>query len=409
MAKIPRIAEKGFVVTSLLLSTTPFTTVIGGSASSPAASVDNSSVRFIWFGLYVVVFLLIFALRKTAIKLGARNKLIWVLIAIALFSTFWSTVPAFTLRRSIALAITTLFGLYIATRYSLEEQLRLLAWALGIASILSLLFAICIPSYGIGLTGAWQGIYNQKNVLARLMVLSSIVFLLLAISARRYRWMGWAMFGLSASLMVLSQSKTSLVNLITLLVLLNVYKILRLHYSRAIPVLIFCIMVLGSIVGLLWSNSEILLSSLGKDATLTGRTELWSTLIEVIWQSPILGYGYSGFWTSDPYGPAAQVRKAVEWGVNNAHNGFLTICIELGLLGLLVYVLGFLILSVRSIQWIRLTKTAVGFWPLTYVAFTFLFNQTESSLISENSIFWIIYTALCFSIPVQHVQASKSI
>lgn len=396
MTKIPRFVEKGFVVSTLLVSTGTLTHLRGNDPGVIGRTTDPL-LQGIWFGVYGLTLLLLLALRKNAVKVFARDKFSWLLVGLAVFSVVWSTVPDLTLRRSVALVGTNLFGIYLATRYRLDEQLQLLAWTLGIGAVLSLVVTVAVPSYGIELSGAWRGIYAQKNIMARLMVLSAMVFLLLALKSHRYRWGAWAMFCLSAALMLLSASKGALVNLITLLVLLILYRALRLHFTQAIPVLIVAILTLGGIADLISSNSEILLKSLGKDPTLTGRTDLWDAVSEMIWKRPILGYGYGGFWTSGEDGPAAYVWNIVNWKPAHAHNGFLNLCLDLGLLGLAVFIFGYLLNTMRAVSCVRSTKTPEGFWPLIYMSFIFLYNQAESSLLGQNDFFWILYTAVSFS------------
>lgn len=408
MAKIPRFVEKGFVVSALLISSGALTR-LRGSDPGMAGRMSDSLLQILWFGIYAFTLLLLFVLRKRAIKVVAQDKILWVLVGIALCSALWSSLPEVTLRRSIALVGTNLLGIYLATRYSLDEQLRLLAWTLGIAAILSLVVAIGVPSYAIETSGAWRGIYAQKNILARLMVVSATVFLLLALSSHKRRWFTWVMFGLSAGLTLLSASKTALVNLITILVLFILYRPLRLQYNLAIPLLIFGILAIGGVANLLASNSEILLNSLGKDATLTGRTDLWDAVSEMIWMRPILGYGYGGFWTAGSDGPAVYVWDAVDWRPVHAHNGLLNLWLDIGLLGVFVFICGYLMLIIRSLSWVRVTQTATGFWPLLYMTFMLLYNQTESSLLGQNDFFWILYTAISFSKPIDHIQARKTV
>lgn len=403
MTKIPRFAEKGFVVSALLISSGAITRLRGLGP----ASMSDSLLQVIWFGIYVITLFLLFVLRNRAVKVVAVDKLSWVLVGIALCSTLWSPVAEITLRRSIALVGTNLFGIYLAARYNLDEQLRLLAWALGIAAILSLVVVIGIPSFAIESSGAWRGIYAQKNILARLMVVSSMVFLLLALSSHKHRWFVWVMFGLSVGLTVLSTSKTALVNLITLWLLLFFYRFLRLHYSLVVPLSIFGILAIAGTANVLSSNLEILLESLGKDATLSGRTDLWDSVLKMIWERPILGYGYGGFWITGWDGPAGYIWETVNWRPVHAHNGILNLWLDIGLLGVCVFVFGYLILIMRSLSWIRMTKTIEGFWPLMYMTFMLLYNQTESSLLGQNDFFWILYVAISFSKPPPHIQSRK--
>lgn len=408
MAKIPIFVEKGFTVSCLIMSTGALTAARGITTTGEVQS--DSLLQIIWLVIYTLTLLLLIALRKSVFKVVARDKFLWVLMGIILFSTLWSTAPQVTLRRAVALVGTTLFGVYLATRYKINEQLRLLAWAFGICAILSLLVAIAIPSFGIDHTGAWRGIFVQKNSFARIMVLSAMVFLIIALTGRRHRWFTWAMFGLSSGLILLSTSKSALVNLVTLLVLLLFYyRSLRWQYTKSIPLWIFSIVAVGSTANLLLTSSELLLQGLGKDATLTGRTELWAAALQMLWKQPVLGYGYDGFWTNSLNSPAFYVWNSITWRPLHAHNGFLNVSLEIGLLGLSVFLLGYAVIVLRAIKWVRLTKTAEGFWPLLYLTLIFMYNLTESSLLNQNSILWILYSAVSYSIPIQYAQAKRKV
>ena len=47
---------------------------------------------------------------------------------------------------------------------------------------------------------------------------------------------------------------------------------------------------------------DTLLEMIGKDPTLTGRTEIWAYVIQDIWMKPFLGWGYYVFWEpTNPY------------------------------------------------------------------------------------------------------------
>lgn len=405
MTKVLRCAEKVFVVLSLLIATGALS--LWRTKTLGMASPTDPLLQAIWFGIYAMSLLLLFAQPlKRVVGVVARDKLLLVLVGITLLSTLWSTAPEETLRRSVALVGTTLFGVYLAVRYSLNDQLRLLAWALGIGTLLSLVVGLALPSYGVGSTGMWQGIYPQKNVLARIMVLAGMVFLLLALSSNRHRWLAWAGLGLSTSLLLLSTSKTSLVNFLVLLILFNIYRIWHLHYTLAVPLSIFGILAFAVTANLFLSNLDNVLVSLGRDATLTGRTDIWAAVLEMIWQRPLLGYGYGGFW-GDWDSPGAYVWQATYWQPVHAHNGLLELWVNLGLLGVSVFVFGFLINLIRAFNWIQLTKTAEGLWPLVYMTFMFLYNLTENTLLVRNNIFWILYVAVLLSRPIQPSQARK--
>ena len=62
----------------------------------------------------------------------------------------------------------------------------------------------------------------------------------------------------------------------------------------------------------LWYNADFLLSFFGKDATLTGRTDLWLAILDLIKQKPLLGWGYMATWVpTDPQTAAIQQQFAL--------------------------------------------------------------------------------------------------
>jgi O-antigen ligase len=157
------------------------------------------------------------------------------------------------------------------------------------------------------------------------------------------------------------------------------------------------------------SDLETSLSLIGRDATLTGRTELWSLVLAKIWERPWLGYGYSGFWQGPTSEAGQYVWSAIGWDAPHAHNGLLDLWIDLGLLGLIIYVLIFSLNFIQAINWVRATKTAENYFPLVYLVFIFLANLTESNLLVQNDIIWILYVMISSSLFVPIHKPSKSI
>jgi O-antigen ligase len=399
---IPKLLEQGFAIFSLLFFSDAIFPLLneGGTGSDRISQV-------LYYLIQVVTILLIVAWHKKIIPIVIKEKLLWIFVAFALVSVFWSAAPGATLSRDIGLVRVTLFGVYFTSRYTVNEQLQLLAWTFGIAALLSLVFAVALPSYGImGMgsvmdaenlahTGSWRGIYTHKNGLGRIMVLSAMVQLLVASSSRQYSWLAWVGFSLSVGLIVFSTSKTSLVIFLTIMLLIPLYRALRWNTSVVLPFFITLILVSGGVITVLVSNAEAILGTLGKDLTLTGRTDLWLVALEKIWERPWLGYGYYGFWQG-MNGESADIWIALKWEVPHAHNGFLDVAIDLGFLGLLIFLIPFLAAWLRAIMWVRHIKTSEGLLPLGYLTFMVLSNLTESSIIRPNT-FWILYVVITLS------------
>lgn len=382
----------------------PSSTGLNASAGDPVTQV-------IWLGVYLVISMIFLVQWRWLLSVALRDKLLLLLTCLAPFSVLWSAAPEVTVRRSVGLVGTYMFGIYLARRYRPEKLLQLLAWALGIIALLSLVFALALPSYGIShdpLTpGDWQGVFSQKNTLGKNMALGAIVFLLLALGGRRFRWVAFSGLGLSVALLFLSDSATALVVTLGIVLLLPLYRTLQWDVRVAMPLLLLALLTIGAMSTWLLTNADAALAVFGKDATLTGRTVLWSAVSDAIRERPWTGYGYSAFWLG------LEGRSATIWVITgeefyDAHNGILDLWLTLGFVGVVLFVLNFLRAVLQAVARAHTTGTVTELWPLAFLTFMLLSNLTESSILQQNNLSWILYvvTVLQLSVP-QEVQSQE--
>jgi exopolysaccharide production protein ExoQ len=414
MQKLTQLAEKIFVVLALFLSTTALIPMfLNGDDASGIAPDPFSPIVFT--SIYTVTIVLIALNWKSFVYVARKDFAIWLLVGIAMASILWTQLPDITSRRSILLLGTTTFGVYLAVRYSFREQLQLMAIAFGLVIALSFVFAIFLPSYGQmtaqegGIhAGAWRGVMPHKNLLGRLMALSSIVFLLTAIANpmgdRRYRWLTWSGYVLSIVLVILSTSKTALVVSLVLLMILPLYRAWRLNYSFLIPFMIAFVLIFGSAATLFIGNLDAIAGALGRDLTLTGRTEIWAAMLELISQRPWGGYGYNAFWQGWDAETSAYMWRVLGWECPYGHNGFMDLLSELGISGLAVFIFSFFTTYAMGVNWLRAVPTPEGLWPLMFLTYLLIYNISESTLLASNSIFWIVYVSVIFSMALESEQ-----
>jgi exopolysaccharide production protein ExoQ len=178
-------------------------------------------------GYLSVVAILVPFYRETLYVLR-RNWSLVALVLLALVSCSWAAMPAFVLRRSVAVLGTTLLGLAFAVRLSLEDQLRLLSWLFRIIAVLSLACIVFLPSYGISdlvdSQGAWQGIFSHKNGLGSFMALFFLVEWQLPASTRLAKVRRVFALLLSAVLLLFSRSLTPALALAGTLLFTQTYK-----------------------------------------------------------------------------------------------------------------------------------------------------------------------------------------
>ncbi|NEO69554.1 O-antigen ligase [Moorena sp. SIO3H5] len=411
MKKLLAFFEPIFTTVSLVLYSGGVLTVIlsgGRSEGDVIQEFDSSLSRLLFVLIYLITFFLLTLRWKKVLYVLSQDRWLSLLLGIAVVSVFWSSEPTTTMNRAVALIGTTLFGVYLASRYTIKEQLEMLGWTFGVAILLSFLFIVALPKYGImgGVhAGTWRGIYVHKNVLGKVMVPSAVVFLLLAIRGKKNNLLLWGGFSFSVLLLLFTTSKTALVSLIIMLFSLYLYRMLRWRYDLLIPAIFAMTTFGGSVLIWLLDNADALLSAIGKDATLTGRTKLWPFVLDMIDKQPWLGYGYGSFWNG-LNGESAYVWRAVLWPAPNAHNGFLELWLALGILGVLIYLIGFSFSLLRAVAIVRVNKTSENLWPLLFLTYTVLANITETSVMIQNNIFWVLYTSVALSvlIPLERQQ-----
>jgi O-antigen ligase len=111
-------------------------------------------------------------------------------------------------------------------------------------------------------------------------------------------------------------------------------------------------------------------SVVGRNSTLTGRTEIWAGLLPIAMQKPILGSGFGGFWTW-------QTRTV--HGVSEAHNGYLEVLLDLGFSGIL-FVSFFLLSSCRKAYKELFRNFDFGVLWISFIMMTVVYNITASSI-----------------------------
>lgn len=389
--------ERAFAVLVLLACTGAFFNLLPGQESTSAGPAGNLGMRLLWMALYVCVLFLLIRHCKGFLRALVGEPWLLALLVLAFLSMAWSQAPGITLRRSVALLGTYLCAVYFAMRYDLRTQLRLLAWALGLGALFSLPFGVfgigSCPNSALDAGGGWCGVYAQKNGLGAAMALAALVFIMLARLEKKRKWKMFFFAGLSFALILLSHSKTSLVVFLALLIAVPYSGLLHGRLSHATAAAGFAILAGGA--GLYWTFHHLMgvTALLGKNATLTGRLQLWILSFVMALRRPWLGYGYNAFWLGYA-GPSARVVRVLGWLPFYAHDGLLELWLDVGLVGVLLFVAGFAIYTSRALRFFRGHREVEYVWPLMFLAFMFLTNLTESSLLAPNDLSWLLYVAV---------------
>lgn len=247
-------------------------------------------------------------------------------------------------------------------------------------------------------TGAatYTGVTTNKNMLGFMLMVCG-----LALVWRLYsRWgseSGNKMDNIGIPLLLLclvgwlfqaADSKTSLMGL-TLGVL--IFSVLGLRTARAHITAYLMAGILSFLaLQLSFNISTAIIEAAGRDATLTGRTELWDVVLQMQ-QHPILGFGFDSFWLGDRL---KTLQDRWYFRPTQAHSGYIEMYLNLGLFGCVVFagviiscfskLRALLISSPQMTEWVIFGRLGMAFLG-TYL----VYNYTEAAFKTPHFLFVI--------------------
>ncbi|MCG6550788.1 MAG: O-antigen ligase family protein [Candidatus Magnetominusculus sp. LBB02] len=398
--------EKGFIVMAMFFSSGALIPLYQTEAR---LNFEIGEIRpleaMVSYPFYIIAIYLLIKNTNGAFQALWKEKSLTALMALSLLSSLWSDFPAIVFRRGLEFAGLSLLGVYLAMRFKPEEQFNLFAITLALIIFSSAFFVAALHDYGVmhyvsygeNHPGAWRGIFNHKNVLGIYADFAVIVFLLLKPTEIKYHIVKWTVILLSFGMSILSKSGGAIAILFVAVGLVPFYATLRNHvYKRVIS---YCAAIISvvSMVSLLLMKLETVLDVMGKDTTLTGRKCVWEGTFILLGEKPILGYGYGGFWLGiDSAGQT--VRQLCNWGIQHSHNGFIETCINIGLLGFLIFIAGFFRAARHAFRNLHQTDNTKALWQFSLISLIFMANLLENNLVIGGGLIWLILVSLMISL-----------
>ena len=337
-----------------------------------------------------------------------KNIALVALMTFALLSVVWSDYPYVAFKRwfrDLAYYLTIL--IVLSDTSPLEAVRTVFRRACFLLIPLSIVIIKYFPEMGRQYdvwTGApmYVGIATSKNMLGVMCLFSGLFFVWDTFArwadrkeqgTRRIILLNLSFVAMSVWLLSFASSATASICLVLgclVLATANVQPIRRRPalLLTGIPVG-FAFLVLSSALGL--DINSLIANAVGRDPTLTGRTLIWETLLSLN-TNPLIGTGYETFWM----GPRLQQVWQQRGTINTAHNGYLEIYLNLGLVGLCL-LCGFLVASYRRI-WERfnaghsLAHLGVTLWTVLVV-----YNLTEAAF--PSGLLWLAVLPAALAVP----------
>ncbi len=298
-------------------------------------------IRYLLVGVFVIY---AFMQYRAVWPLLLRSWPLMLLPILGAFSFLWSDYSSMAMRQGVLYLLTPLLAIVMAARFELRILLRCFFFASAFAALWSLQFAEWY-------TGG--GPYASKNYLGLHMTFALFFAIIRAFDQKELMWLRLSaipIIALTFWIMLQANSATSLVfsvigSLGLLLVRFVWMNIGRMRHLRTVIMLSSATAALAVVMVILSMQSNTLvadfLDMLGKDATLTGRADIWRAGELVASERPILGVGLEGFWQYD-VGAAQTINENDHkpFGTKlTFHNAYLEVRVHLGYVGYALFLL----------------------------------------------------------------------
>lgn len=333
-----------------------------------------------WWGwsAIVVVFvtLAVIELVRSRVDLRRMPIMLFATLALMVASIAWSAYPGASVLGVAATLGTTVYAVFLASCFTWSELVDALARAMRIVLALSLLFELVVAVFVRGpvlplfvdyselekipLAFYWsrdllfeggriQGIVGNANILA-MAALLSVIAEVARVVARRGSRAGsvfWLVVG--AAVLALTRSSTVLIaGLVVAVIVLAAWFARRGSGARrvattiALPVLVLA----GAAAAAAFRGP--LLGLLGRSSDLTNRLDIWQIVAATGAERPVAGWGWISYWAPwvEPFDDLIVINGVTYL---QAHNAWLDVFLQLGIIGLVV--VGLLVLTTLARSW----------------------------------------------------------
>jgi exopolysaccharide production protein ExoQ len=347
------------------------------------------------------------------IRWGRMGTLLRSNVPILLFffycgvSVLWSDFPDVASKRWFRACGDVVMVLIVLSERDWQAAFRQLLARLGFVLVpLSILFIRYYPELGRRYSRAgrpfWVGVATDKNALGMICLIFGLAsvfrFLQLYEEKKRDRKAGQliaqgALIAMTVYLLKEADSATAL----SCFGLAGSVMVLTYLYGWARKPAVTHLMVVAvlsvAFSALFLGIGSGLVEDLGRESTLTGRTAIWQSALGLV-RNPLFGTGFESFWI----GPRLrQVEIEINQGVNQAHDGYIEIFLNLGWVG--IALLGGLIVTGyrRIIPAVR-QRTQLGSLRLAFLIVALAYNFTEGGFKMMHPV-WIIFLLTIAIVP----------
>ena len=337
-----------------------------------------------------------------------RNLAVTAFIIFAMLSVFWSDFPLVAFKRWFRDLGNYIMILVVLSDPLPLDAVRTVFRRLGYLLVpLSILLDKYFPQMSKMYdpwsgAGMYVGVTTGKNLLGLVALLSGVFFFWDTVvrwpdknerRAKRAILVNVVFLAMSFRLLINANSATCKVCMVIgCLIVAAIQSKWGKRHPGFLKMLIpgsFCLYLILTFV---FGMSGNLAAAIGKDPTLTDRTKIWAFVLGMH-TNPWIGTGYESFWL----GPRLQwIWQTSGLGtINEAHNGYLEVYLNLGIIGLLL-IAGILIASYRTICKRFAPFSSLASLSLAVWAIVLFFNVTEAGF--RSGLLWFAFLLVAISV-----------
>ncbi len=382
---------------------------LGFSPSSNALTEGNPVDRITSSLLILLAVCILFSRSFRWGNFTAQNIALLALILFGLVSVVWSDFPFVAFKRWVRDLGHYLAVLVVLTDSNPLEAVRTVLRRLAYLLLpLSLLLIKYFPNIGMDYsswTGAamYVGPTTGKNSLGAICMIGGLFFFWDVVTrwsdrkdrrTKRIIVVDFLFLAMALWLVRKANSATALVCLaIGCVVVVAVHSGWGQRHPVLLRVSFFLMFPMYLLLAYGMNLNAYFAGSVGRDPSLTERTYIWKIVLDMH-TNPLVGTGYESFWL----GPRLDQlwAQSVTYGINEAHNGWLEIYLNLGSIGVVLMCI-VLIASYRKIAKKLVPLSALSSLMLALWIITLFYNMTEAAF--KWHFMWLIFLMAAVAVP----------
>lgn len=389
----------------------------------PGGEADEGSL--IDRSFYLVMGLIgAFILARRRIDWGfvfSENRWFFFMSAYMLLSVLWSGYSFISFKRFIKYVAAFNIAFVVLTEpQPLVAVMAILRRCAYIHMPMSIITIRYFRDIGIsfdwgGTSSSWNGLCMSKNNLGQIAMVSALCFIRQIALDREalgkafkvdYLYLAMSVYLLKGSDDALSMTSLS----VFAIAILISFRVTTLRHdlrriggfmARSSAMILALLVLLVAHTIFVFSEHSLLghiVLLMGRDLTLTGRTEIWSDMLAIASHNPLFGVGYGGFWI----GRLANIpwNANMTWVLGQGHNGYVDAYLQIGWVGIVLLV-GFIFSAGSRISGSFWESFELGRVRAVFFLVILFINITETTFLRGDHAMWFLFLIAALQPPFQ--------